>query len=273
MRFILYLAAGLVFVAGWQLYVLSDQTETYFAWTIKPFLTAAFLGGGYWTSVLLEVLAVRQTTWAKARVTVYPVLAFTTLTLGATLLHIDRFHWSAPNPLTVAATWMWIAVYALVPLLLTAAIVLQLRVPGSDAMPPAPLPTWMRISLILQAFLMLGVGAEFFFAPFYFPDLKTAGAFLTANWVWTLTPLTGRAVAAWFIGLGLAAGFTARDNNYHLAQVALPAAALFGLLQLIALARFSADVAWAAPQTWLYVAFVVSMLVVGAYGTYAGRKI
>ncbi|NJO84907.1 MAG: hypothetical protein HC828_20515 [Blastochloris sp.] len=67
---------------------------------------------------MLEALAARQQHWSHARVAVPSVLLFTVLTLGATLLHIDRFHLSLANFAwyTVALTWVWIAVYALVPL-------------------------------------------------------------------------------------------------------------------------------------------------------------
>jgi hypothetical protein len=47
MRLLLFVAGGLVFLAGFQLFILAEQTDRYFAWTIQPLLTAAFLGGGY----------------------------------------------------------------------------------------------------------------------------------------------------------------------------------------------------------------------------------
>ena len=59
MRWMLLLASGLVFVVGIQLFLLSEQTERYFAWTINPPMTAAFLGGAYWSSFLLELMAAR----------------------------------------------------------------------------------------------------------------------------------------------------------------------------------------------------------------------
>jgi hypothetical protein len=41
----------LVLVTGVQLYLLTGQTERFFAWTIASPLTAAFLGAAYWASV------------------------------------------------------------------------------------------------------------------------------------------------------------------------------------------------------------------------------
>jgi len=50
MRAILWIGAGFVAVAGLNEYLLSSQTDRYFAWTIKLPLTAAFLGGFYLTA-------------------------------------------------------------------------------------------------------------------------------------------------------------------------------------------------------------------------------
>ena len=54
MRRLLYVAAVLVLLAGFQLFVFTDNTAGYFAWTIRNPLGAAFLGAGYWASVAFE---------------------------------------------------------------------------------------------------------------------------------------------------------------------------------------------------------------------------
>src|SRR5713226_10073681 len=116
MRWLLYAASALVFLAGLQLTVFTEQTATYFAWTIsQPFLTAAFLGASYWAAVPVEVIAARQSTWATARVAVPAIWLFTTLTLVATLLHFDKFHFSSPIASAQGAAWFWLAIYAGVP--------------------------------------------------------------------------------------------------------------------------------------------------------------
>ena len=80
-----------VSVAGFQLFVLTEYTDRFFAWTIDVPLTAAFLGASYWGSFALVLVASRQHTWARARVAVAGVWLFTVLTLIATLIHIDLF--------------------------------------------------------------------------------------------------------------------------------------------------------------------------------------
>src|SRR5437870_5418344 len=111
MRWLLYAASSLVFLAGLQLSLLTEQTDTYFAWTIAPPLTAAFLGAAYWAAVPVELIAARETVWAKARVAVPAIWLFTTLTLVATILHFGKFHFSSSVASAQAAAWFWLAIY------------------------------------------------------------------------------------------------------------------------------------------------------------------
>jgi hypothetical protein len=114
-RWLLFAAAVLVLLAGFQLFVLTEHTGTYFAWTIANPLAAAFLGASYWASLSIEALAGRQAAWANARIAVPAVLVFTVLTLVATLLHLDKFHFGGSFAAgTQIITWGWIAIYVLV---------------------------------------------------------------------------------------------------------------------------------------------------------------
>src|SRR5258708_2896965 len=47
---------GLTLLSTASLYVLADQTDRQFAWTIQPPLSAAFLGGGYAAGFVLIAL-------------------------------------------------------------------------------------------------------------------------------------------------------------------------------------------------------------------------
>ena len=46
-----------------------------------------------------------------------------------------------------------------------------------------------------------------------------------------------------------------------------------GALELLALARFPAEVSWSAPKTWVYLAFVLSLLAAGLYGWVASLRL
>lgn len=106
-RRVLYFSSALVISVGLSLYLLSESTETFFSWTIQVPLTAAFLGSGYLSSFILEFLAAREPVWARSRIAMPAVLVFTILTLIATLIHLDKFHFNAPQILTAAGTWLF----------------------------------------------------------------------------------------------------------------------------------------------------------------------
>ena len=111
----LWVDCVLVLIAGVQLYVFAERTDHLFAWTITPPLTAAFLGASYWASLPLLYLSSLRTRWADARLAVYGVLVFTSLTIVATVLHLDRFHLAALASAARVAAWSWLVVYAVVP--------------------------------------------------------------------------------------------------------------------------------------------------------------
>jgi hypothetical protein len=60
MRRLFVVTAALVTVIAVQLFVLTEQTESYFAWTIAVPLSAAWLGAGYCSGIALLGLAARE---------------------------------------------------------------------------------------------------------------------------------------------------------------------------------------------------------------------
>src|ERR671915_308060 len=131
------LRAVVLVAAGFQLFVLTDHTERFFAWTVKPPVTGATLGAFYWTILGLLAASYREPVWARVRVAFPGVFAFTSLTLLATLVHLDRFHLGADDPITLIATWAWVAVYGVVPPALAAVLLMQRRGPGRQPPPGA----------------------------------------------------------------------------------------------------------------------------------------
>lgn len=264
-RRILYLSAVLVIVIGISLYVFSESTDLYFAWTIQVPLTAAFLGAGYLASFLLEFLSAREPTWAGSRIALPAVFMFTFLTLIVTLTHLDKFHFNAPQWFTVVGTWAWLLVYALVPIMQIVQLWRQVRTLGSDPVPRAPLPAWMRVILVVQAVILLILGVIGTFAP----DV------LASLWVWQLTPLTARAVGAWFIGLGMIAAHASYENELTRLLPMMVSWAAFGLLVLVALLRYPNAVGldWSTVGVWLFVALMASLLGVGTAGMYLYRRL
>jgi hypothetical protein len=261
MRYWFLVDSLLVLLTGIQLFVLTEYTDRFFAWTITPAPTAAFLGAAYWAALPLVYLSSRETSWARARLAVFGVLVFTSLTTVATLIHLDRFHLFDPHPLAQFAAWVWLAVYVLVPPALLIILILQTRLPGGDPPRQAPQPGWLRASLALQSLVMLVVGVVLFIAP------------LAPVWPWQLTPLTGRAVGAWLIGVGVIVAHMNLENDWGRGRATMISYTLLAILELLALARYPMVVAWNALSTLLYVLFLVSVLVIGGYGWLAARQV
>jgi hypothetical protein len=257
MRAMFIVSCVTVSVAGFQLFVLTDYTDSFFAWTIDVPLTAAFLGACYWGSFALVFVASRQQAWARARVAVPGVWLFTVLTLLATLIHIDLFRMDS------VFGWAWLIVYLVVPVGYGVFWVRQLRIAGGDPSRQAPLPTWLRLVLGLQAAIMLMWGTALFLVP------QTTAAL----WPWALTPLTGQAVGAWLIGVGVTAAHMCWENDFGRVYAGMAGYAALGALQLLALARYGgATVNWSGVGGWIYLLFVLSVLSVGLYGWLVARR-
>ena len=256
LRATLVLFAGLGFIAGVQLFVGASRTDDYFSWTIMPPLTAATMGGLYWAACVLFAWASRQELWARARIAVYPALAIATVFLVITLIHLDKFD------LDSLYGWFWLVVYAIAPPVVAYLVWRQWQVPGGEPAAASPLPAAFRALVALQAVIMLAVAIALLVAPSNAGDL----------WPWALTPLTARALAALIGGVGIAVTVAVRENDSRgftgpaLAYLAL------GALELIALARYDDQLDGEHLATGVYIGFLVTILLAGAYGSLLARS-
>jgi len=264
MRRVFRVGSVLVTAAGIQLFLLTDHTDELFAWTIKNPLTSAFLGTFYFTALTLAALSAREAVWARARVGVAGVFVFVTLTMVATLLHLDQFHFHSTEAAPRGAAYLWFAIYLVAPVAVAILWPLQLRAPGADPPREHPLPGWFRLIVALHSAVVLAVGVALFVAP----D-QTSGL-----WPWTLTPLTSRAVAAWLVGLGLVLAQAARENAWERVGVACASYAVLGVLELVAVARYphAKGLDWSSPKAWVYLAYLVTVLAAGAFGWVTSRR-
>ena len=263
MRRLLFVAAVLVLLAGFQLFVFTERTGTFFAWTIANPLAAAFLGAGYWASVSIEALAGRQRLWANARIAVPAVFAFTVLTPATTLMHLGQFHLGSQFAAgTRIVTWAWIAIYVLVPVLMLIVLIVQARTPGIDPPRSVPLPAWIYGVLAAQAVVLLGFGVALFAAPVHVAPL----------WPWKLTPLVAQATGAWLISLGVAAVHALLERDARRLRPAAVGYVLLALLQSIALARYPNHFAWHSASGIIYLVFLAAMLLTGAVWLARGRS-
>jgi hypothetical protein len=241
------------------LFVFSDRTDEWFAWTIAPPLTAAFFGACFGSTLVVEILSLRERAWASIRAQALAVGVFAALTLVATLMHLDKFHLTADNAATVqaqGAAWLWLIVYVVGPVAVFALLVLQERAPGVDPPSRYPVPLPLRAALALESLVLLAVGVALFAIP------STAATL----WPWPLTPLTGRATGAWLIAFGVVAGITAVAGDLGRSRVGAIAYTVLGVLVLVATLRFRGTVAWAELSARLYLGMAIAVTLTGAAG-------
>jgi hypothetical protein len=241
------------------LYFFSDRTNEWFAWTIAPPLSAAFFGACFGSTLVIEILSLRQPAWAPIRLNALAIFVFAALTLAATLLHLDKFHLTSDNAATFqaqAAAWFWLVVYIVVPLALPVLMVLQERAPGNDPPDRFPVPVALRVPLGVEAAVLLGVGVALFAVP------STASTL----WPWALTPLVAQVTGAWLVAFGLVSGVTAVAGDLGRQRGATIAYTVLGVLVLVATLRFRGTVAWDRPSAWVYLAMAVAVALTGAVG-------
>jgi hypothetical protein len=259
MRVLLYVFMANTVSAGILLYILAEETETLFAWTIEPPLSAAFLGAGYAGGFVLVLLTVRERPWANARIAILTVFEFAVLTLIVTLIHLDRFHLDADELSAQISAWLWLGIYIVVPPWMAILIYLNSRAPGEDPPVVQPIPPWLRGLLAIEGAAMVVTGIALMIDPEW-----VAGA-----WPWQLTPLTGRAIAAWLLALGIAAFQAIWERDMIRLRAATLTYAVFGVLQYLAILRFNDDVRWEEPGTWVYLAVLAGITFTGVYGRLA----
>ncbi|MFO1198968.1 MAG: hypothetical protein U1E86_18555 [Burkholderiaceae bacterium] len=265
-----FIVAAMLLVgsAAASLLVFPARTEEYFAWTIRPPLTASWLGAGYASAFVALWMTRRRTDWRDVRIGVAVVSTGLVAILVATLLHLDRFHWSSPHLSARLWAWAWLAWYVVLPPVLVVVLLRQRRRatlrPGparavTHAPARPPLTIGFRTLAGTTAAAMTLYGAILFLAPALAGDV----------WPWPLTPLTARMIGAWWIGVAVALAAAARSEDFGQVRVAAPAFVLYAVLQLaqLGLARETLGPAPVLPA----VVLLVALLVVGAWAAGAAR--
>jgi hypothetical protein len=180
---VLFILAG---VNGLFLYFASGRADTDYAWSIKPAVNAAFIGAGFLAGTLATGLVLwRATRWRSFALLPPALWVLATTLLAATIIHADRFKWGYPP------TWVWAFVYGSVPLGIPFLVLRQQQVAASLPAPDPALRVLRVLSGIAGAGLIAGTAA-----------LYVAPTELGEHWVWTVTPLLARAVAAWYALFG-----------------------------------------------------------------------
>jgi hypothetical protein len=168
------------------LYFVPGSADTDYAWSIVPPVNGAFIGAGFLAGTGATALVLFATSRWRSLETLPPALwVLATTLLAATLIHDDRFEWDYPP------TWIWLLVYAGVPFAVPVLVLLQRRVAEPEPAADPGLNAVRLLSAVCGGVLVAGAAALF-----------VAPVDLGGHWPWALTPLLGRAVAAWYAMVG-----------------------------------------------------------------------
>lgn len=209
----------------------------------------------------LGILSLRVGTWTAVRIPYVTIAVFVVLTLLATLLHIDRFHFGSAGVVARFAAWLWLVIYVVVPVLMVIMLVAQERRIGVNSDITVAVPHFLSAALLAQGVLLLGLGAALYLVP----------SLQSVLWPWSLTPLTARAVAAWLVAFGLGAVLASRTNDLGRLEISAWSYGLMAVLQLVVVIRYIDRIRWTEPSAWGYLSLLTGMLATSVAGLWRLR--
>lgn len=188
------------FLAGFFVlwFLLRPADGIYFAWPVKPVLTALFLGAGFSLRSYFGFHLWREKLWYKLRWCIHGDFVFLSVLFITTWWHIDEMNWHVTNQgeglrlFCLLIAHIWVLAYTFEP------ITVYLFSPhGKDKeAAEAPIPPELsegpllpELKLVLLAVFYIGtlIAALFFFNP----------AFADTRWPWELNAMDARIMTAW----------------------------------------------------------------------------
>ena len=244
--------------AAWiLLYLLPNDTDALFAWTIAPSLTAMLLGSAYVGGIWFFVQVLRAGRWHRVKYGFPAVLVFAALLAVATLVHWDRFHFGHISFLT------WATLYLTTPVLVAVAIVLNWGAdPRADDERDYAIPLVPRFAIAAVGLVSLICGVVIFIAP----------GLVAGAWAWELTPLTTRVVGAVLTLPGMVNLWMLRDARWSAFRWIFQAQIVSLVFIVVALVIARGDLAASLAAPAFVVGMVVSLVVYVALYAYCERE-
>jgi hypothetical protein len=253
-RVISALLVPFLLAAGFILFLLPERTEEFFAWTIQPPLTPLIMGAGYLSGAYFFIRAALEKEWEAVRLGFLPITVFAWLSAGTTLIHWDRFN---HDHITF---YVWVALYAITPLLVPAIWWMNHTEPGLRKSGQADIskPVAYILGVVGILIVLTGLGL------FIMPEL------LIPVWPWTLTPFTARVIGSWFVLPGLVDIAIAVNRRWRSVKLVIQSQLVGLALILIGFMRGLGDLQLENPLTWGFIGGI-SLLALGLLLVYLSR--
>lgn len=265
-RALLLAGFGLTATTGIGLWGWPRDVGPSFAWPIGAPLTAAWMGAWYVTAAISLLAAFREPRWSRARIVLVVALTLTSTSLLATARFLDQFALDDGTTIARLIAWTWLLVYALLPPLVLAILVVHERRGGRVERRAVAEPLLPPTRALLGALALAGLAAGIWLT-------ATPGA-LAASWPWKLPALPASVVGTWLLTLAVGSAWALVERDWARARIALVPAAVGLVLNLVALARFSGELRDGV-AVGLYagalVGLLVALLAVGALQRRAAR--
>jgi hypothetical protein len=205
------------------LYLFPNDTGNWWAWEIRPSMTALIMGAGYIAGGYFFVRVARATRWHRVHLGFLPITAFTAFLGIATIIYWDWFDHDH------VAFWIWTGLYFATPFLVPLA---WLRNRQTD---PGTLesPEDRYLARPIQTTLLaVGLG-QFVVAVVLIASPST----MVDIWPWRLDDLAAASLAAWFALPGVTALMMGIDGRWSAIRITLESQLIGLALILLATAR------------------------------------
>jgi hypothetical protein len=176
----------------------------YFAWPVKPELTAMYLGAGFMLRSFFGYHLWREKDWYKLRWSIHGDLAFLSVLFITTWWHINEMNWHVTGVddslriFCLILAHVWVLAYSFEPI-----TVYRLTPRGEDKVKAeAPVPASLsegpilpitKTTLLTLFYVGTGIAAILFFNP----------EFANTRWPWELNAMDARIMAAFPTGVAV----------------------------------------------------------------------
>ncbi len=245
-RWLCVLIVPFLVAAFYILFLRPEDTETLFAWPIRPEMNARMLAAAYIGGVFFFVRAALARRWHHIKLGFLPVTAFASAMGVATFLHWDIFTHEHVSFIT------WVALYVTTPFLVVGTWWRNRKTdPGTPDEHDEILTQPVRYLLGGIGLITLVIALLLFVQP----------GLMIGIWGWPLTPLTANVLGGMFMLPGVVGLGMAFDPRWSSARITLQSQIFSISFILLGAALSWSNFDQTRPATWLFVGGLAGLLV------------